>query len=815
MAQINKTPAAVKLAVVAAERHPDWYLFPLPAGAKSPPPTNMLNDGVRPPGATNDPAVIAKWGASRNVGIAPNASGLVFMDVDSKIGKRGQETFDALIAKHGPLPPTLTVRTPSGGLHYWFKETFVVQHRFGVNAFGPDVDCPQYVLTPGSVVIEDGKFIGRYTVIDKSPIAYAPDWFADYLQERVESPGIGDNGEPAVDLDLPENIQRAIFFLQNDAKPSIQGSGGEKALLDVGGVLKDLGISEREAVELIDEHYNVDGKCVPIWPLGELTTKVHNAFEYLKENQPGADGVLPDEDFGPDTKEREDQIRKVKALLDKTEESGCTPEEAKTSATAARRLMKLYGLSDDDLKDEPEIAVESYATLCAKWVYVVAQEVFVARERDALGEIYALSVPAFTKAYKFIAKREKLGGRYRNIVDHILNQTPGFPGAMARYTTFSYMPGKPEDYNGALNLWRPSDIVVPDKKPSTSTKWFHDHLEMLFTDSADREHVLNWMAGVYQNQELHPHHALLIHGRNTGTGKSVIKNTLSRLLGTSNCTEIDQKLLDNDFEKWKVRTKLLSVEEVRPAWGTSNAVLKNLHTLISEDRMPVNIKGKDDFQMTNVIAVLAGSNKDDALAIEDTERRWLILTTDRDGTLEPMPNEYYRAIYGRKGVGGLLNDVAALEALAYELMHRELGDYDIGGPAPRTQAKDKMAENAAHTIERWMMENAENVPLCLHVVTVEQILESMPSDVQRSEKDPRQRIGDVLTRKFKASKYRVRLHLDGSGDRAQTNVWVLHQLDIKVKVSSEAIEKLYKSERPKQTKAEKDAEVREFEEEDA
>ena len=127
-------------------------------------------------------------------------------------------------------------------------------------------------------------------------------------------------------------------------------------------------------------------------------------------------------------------------------------------------------------------------------------------------------------------------------------------------------------------------------------------------------------------------------------------------------------------------------------------------------------------------------------------------------------------------------------------MHRDLGKYDIGGPAPRTAAKSTMAEKAAHTIERWMMENADNVPLCRHVVTVDEILEHMPNDVQRSEKDPRQRIADVLTRKFKGRSYRIRL-ISKSGDRGKTTVWALRQIDQAKAQPSEYLRWLYHSER--------------------
>jgi hypothetical protein len=330
-APTKQPPTAVKTALSALRKHPEWYLFQIAAGKKFPPlAENMLNDGIRPPGATNDPATVAKWDSAFNVGIAPNASRLVFMDVDTKPGKKGAATLKALVEKHGPLPKTLTVRTPSGGLHFWFSETPKVKHRFGRNAFGPDVDCPQYVLLPGSRA--DG---GGYTVVDQSPIIPAPAWFAEYLIERESPATIGDNTAPAVELDDPENIKRAIHYLRNDAKPSIHYQNGEYALLMTAAMLKDIGISEQTAVALLIKHYNVPGRCEPLWDVGEgptadrLDVKVHNAWAYLNQTQPGAHTAAAD--FGDDDANESDINQTLKVFL-------ANPGNTRAQSRKARRM---------------------------------------------------------------------------------------------------------------------------------------------------------------------------------------------------------------------------------------------------------------------------------------------------------------------------------------------------------------------------------------------------------------------------------------------------------------------------------------------
>jgi hypothetical protein len=288
-----KKPFAVSTALRLLELHPNWYFFRIDPGTKAGGLPNAWNTTAN----TNDPKVIEKWSINSNVGLALKKSGLIAFDVDVKAGKRGATTLGELELDHGAMPETYTVRTGSGGFHYYYTETDTAKHVQGNNKFGKDIDCPGFVLIAGCEF--EGKFYETVPGAKIGRLTSAPEWFADYLFERPVA-DIGDNEPPVVDLDIAENIKRGIFFLKNDAKPSIQGSGGEKALLDVGGTLKDLGISEQEAVALLDEHYNVDDKCIPLWPLDELTVKVHNAYTYLRETQPGALGITPEDDFAAD-----------------------------------------------------------------------------------------------------------------------------------------------------------------------------------------------------------------------------------------------------------------------------------------------------------------------------------------------------------------------------------------------------------------------------------------------------------------------------------------------------------------------------------
>lgn len=733
-------------------RFPGAYLFPIKAGKKAPP---LFKRELEL--AFNDDAAIDFWSKREpgcNWGIALKKSGLIVMDVDMKPGKVGDATLDKLELDYGPLPPTLRVRTPSGGLHYYFRETTAARHVMKVSGFGQDVDSTNYVLIPGCTLdrprekypetdddlikqgfvrMDDGiwerPYDGEYVIENDLPIADAPDWFAELLGKPTD---IGATAQtPIVELDQDGNNDAAINYLKNDAPIARQGENGDAVTLQVAGRLKDMGISLSNAVALMGEHWNP--RCEPPWRIGEgpvadrLDVKVRNAFTYLKQNAPGSD--TPEADF-----------------------SDVDPDDTAEAVAAAEAAADIV------IKRKQA----TWESLRKDFAYVTEQEVFVDRTATEGG---ILTVKGFGNAFAYLKRDLET---QMSLTNYIFSRRPG--DGLDMFKSFCYMPGKAENFGGKLNLWRPSGIA-PVKG---DVQWFLDHLDYLL--GADSRHVLNWCSWVYRYPSLHPKHALLVHGELQGTGKTVIANVMRRLIGEANCTPLDQTSLGLDHDGWKVRSKLLLIEEVRPAFGSSNEIAKKLHPLISEDSTHVDMKGRNDFDMPNVMAVLCGSNKRDALTMDDSDRRYLIVSTDRDGkVLKPRDREYYRAIYGKDGNGGKLNDPAALAALAYEFQNRDLKGYSAQDPAPFTAAKGMMIEAAGGELQKWMLDNASTTPLNKRLVRIADIVKAIESDapdiVRRHRGGLRSDIEDILRRKFEGQSVRRQIRPVSRNEKIR--VWAI------------------------------------------
>ncbi len=298
-------------------RHP-WRYFPIRCGEKAPP--CFKNELALASDVLEDWRRWSRDFPGCNWGISLARSRIIVVDVDNKPGKVGAATWANLEALHGAAPPTLEVRTPSGGRHLYFAETNVVRHRhrLGIHGFGLDVDSTNYVLVAGSKLTG----IGSYELVAERPVARAPDWFAIYL-ERGESRHADVTQEPVVDLDQPQHIRLADEYLRGDAEPAIEGKGGEFQTLLVAGRLKDLGLSEGVALERMAEIYNP--RCEPRWNVGDgdpkdnLAVKVHNAFAYLRQTAPGA--ATAEADFADD----DDDDNGVEDLIRLERERRATP----------------------------------------------------------------------------------------------------------------------------------------------------------------------------------------------------------------------------------------------------------------------------------------------------------------------------------------------------------------------------------------------------------------------------------------------------------------------------------------------------------
>jgi len=256
------------------------HLFPIKGGAKFPP----LVDNW-PAKATADADTLARtWPLDKDTNIGVHCIGLLVVDVDPKSG--GVLSYKKLDTVHG-FPLTYTVRTPSGGMHLYYRMADGLDAKNTVGKIAPGIDTRGrggYVLAAGSRIAS-----GDYTAEVDAPIVPAPQWLMDQIGEEPAA----NKGPPPIVPDAPEGIVRRAATWLRRAPRSIKGQGGDQVAYTVACGLRDFGVSYAQACSLM-RSADWDYGCG--WREGWLEEKpIRSAYLYA-DGEPGSKVALP-EDF--------------------------------------------------------------------------------------------------------------------------------------------------------------------------------------------------------------------------------------------------------------------------------------------------------------------------------------------------------------------------------------------------------------------------------------------------------------------------------------------------------------------------------------
>lgn len=704
------------------------YLFPIKRGAKYPP---LLKDNLEG-NCSNDPEQIKRWAAQFpgcNWGVAHRKSGLLVADIDTnpKKGKQGQATFDELEMLYG-WPDTEKTTTPSGGFHLIYEgwaEDGPAGHpahimALGLNGLGRDVDSPNYTLIPGCTFADGTSYVGN-----DADAVRCPQWIYDVIKTSKARARITNASEITVDQDKPENIATAINFLEEDAEPAIEGQGGDNNTFKAALYLKDLGISVDTGAQLLNDYYNP--RCNPPWDLDDLVKKMQGAYNYGSLSKVG--GKTAEADFADDPPDADFETPGTwNPKTQRNEKASTTKLDAQTEerAQTAKQEAKLAKETADRPKKIPAI-IDNY-------VWVVGMDRWFDK-RDPRGknnERIIWNDKQFDSEYnkKVCPDRGSASDRLRRMKK----------GGPASYYRVGFKPGQPRviDFGETFNVYRDPDIQPIEG----DIAWWNEHLEYLFPDDTSRNHLLNWMAWLLQNLDKKPKHALIVQGEVNGTGKSFIADVLTRILHPGNVSIVPQNGLSGRFNAWALQCKLIVVEELRAS--DKGAVKEALHDIITQEVISIEKKGVDPMKVENCFGIFCLTNDDAALTLDNTDRRYLVIRTDRtkEEAAAKTAAGYFVRLFDK------LEDAAAMSAVAYSLMNRDVTGYNGQAAAPDTEAKVAMQAASADDLEVWLDDSRGNWPLSASLIQLDDIIVSLPRRLDRP--GLMRRLKGVLTRKFKA-----------------------------------------------------------------
>ena len=357
-----------------------------------------------------------------------------------------------------------------------------------------------------------------------------------------------------------------------------------------------------------------------------------------------------------------------------------------------------------------------------------------------------------------------------------------------------------------LNLW--CDTGIGPEFEGGDLTLFHAHMDYLFqSDKYQKELMLDWMANIVQNRGKKFSYALVLHG-DEGTGKTWIIQCLSLILGESNVGTVSNEYINGTFNGLLEAKELLIVNEIMA--GGRRDFMNKMKDYIDAKTITINKKSVPEYEIPFHTNWFMTTNYDDALLIDDKDRRYLVLSSDAKCGDEKEADARGEKLFRWSGGGKeeFPLQVENLSALHRFLLKRKVG-HNPFAKAPLTQAKVHMQEESLPLFDKFVKERIEEEmwPFNSDLICIEHI-KMMPSIDKKFGKVSPHRWGKVL-RKFGAVPYGCKLDTEGNiieekkvrvpirtDNKKRRYIWLLRRHSTYAVLEPSEIEELYIKKRP-------------------
>lgn len=210
-------------------------------------------------------------------------------------------------------------------------------------------------------------------------------------------------------------------------------------------------------------------------------------------------------------------------------------------------------------------------------------------------------------------------------------------------------------------------------------------------DEYEAEAVMHWLvcwlAYPLQNPGAKLRTAIIMHG-DEGAGKNMLFDTMVAIYGKYGAV-VGQDELEDKFNDWRSCKLFVVGDEV-----SSRAELvhnKNrLKSLITSGTVQINPKNLPRREEKNHMNIVFLSNELQPLALDNSDRRYLVVYTPR-----AREREFYQAL-------GKWLDEGGVASFYHYLLNYPIKDFDPSAPAPWTQAKQNLIDlNRKSPEEFW------------------------------------------------------------------------------------------------------------------
>lgn len=484
---------------------------------------------------------------------------------------------------------------------------------------------------------------GSYTA-SAAPIAPAPQWLVDRLGVATRPDSAVAPGNAAAG-DTQAAIDRATRYLLHDAPVAVEGSGGDATTFRVACRLKDFGISQATAADLLIGTYN--SRCSPPWDAQGLIAKVAHAYRYGFEPPGVAD---PAAAFKP---------------------------VAENPAPVLR--------TDAEISPYEKLNKEYAYTLAGGGDTVLWE---TADEHDRF-LLVRLAVNTFHR--KHAADTVAFGNKTVPVTEEWIR----WKGRRS-YDGVVFIPGR-EAPARFYNLWRgfaveplaPGETPTPDAQAALDAFLDHALNNVCHGDKKLFQWLIGYFAHMVQKPWEKPLTALAFKG-GKGVGKNALVERIGHLFGNHFLVAARKRYLTSNFNGHLENLIFMALDEA--SWAGDKDVEGVLKDLITGAQHVIEHKGEKPYTVDNRTRIAIIGNEEWIVPASHDERRFAVFDV---GDGRKQDRAFFQTMRERMEAGGD-------RLLLRFLLEYELAGLDVNA-APATRALLDQKTASLEPVPQWWM----------------------------------------------------------------------------------------------------------------
>ena len=247
--------------------------------------------------------------------------------------------------------------------------------------------------------------------------------------------------------------------------------------------------------------------------------------------------------------------------------------------------------------------------------------------------------------------------------------------------------------HGYFNLWR--GFAIEPRAGDWSL--FREHLreKVCGGNEVVYDWLIDWMAQTLQEPGKKMGTAVAMKSAKKGTGKSLVLQVFKRIFGSHAISVSKSNQVVGNFNSHLKGVILLGVEEA--IWGGDKKAEGALKDLITGDRLAIEPKGVDVFDVANFTRAIFTSNNDWVFPVGIDERRVLMLEVENDRAKD---RSYFEPLFRQ------MFEEGGVEAMLHDLLRHGFKS-DLRNP-PETDALREQRQRSLSGLSSWLLEIAKS-----------------------------------------------------------------------------------------------------------